>query len=96
MVCIARNTAGCEATQYVSLDEDRRFFVNDAEHPIGATWRTTGNGTGRATYRPDWSPSRPYALYWGGTARVHAVTLADASAWFKRNCRATLNTTDRK
>lgn len=52
--------------------------VRELERPIGHTLR---NGNNRASYRPDWSLSQPWAAYTNGTAGRHFATERQAVAW---------------
>lgn len=45
---------------------------------IGQTFRTLG-GSARITFRPDWSPSRPWCVYVNGTALRHEVSVMTAA-----------------
>jgi hypothetical protein len=55
------------------------------KHTQGQTWRATGRTSasysGRVTYDPAWSPSKPYCIFVGGTARINVPTLPHASQW---------------
>lgn len=57
-------------------------------------WDTyiTQCGAGRISYHPDWSPSMPWASYWGGTAGRHFSSVAAASEYFRTRFGATLET----
>lgn len=45
---------------------------------------------GRITYRAEWSPSRPWASYWLGTAGAHFASVEQAAEYFKRVRKAKL------
>lgn len=55
------------------------------------TYRTRC-GRGRASFHGEWSASRPWTLYWDGTAVASAASIGDASSWFYDKRRATLLT----
>lgn len=52
-------------------------------YDMGQTIRTVC-GTGRATYRPDWSAATPWVTYINGTAGLHVATLDGAARYFAR------------
>lgn len=48
------------------------------EVPLATTYR---NGDKRVSYRPDWSPSRPWISHTAGTAGRHFTSKSEALEW---------------
>lgn len=57
--------------------------ISEQEHKQGDTYKD-GHGH-RILYDPEWSPSRPWVTFSGGTAGRQFVSLGDAKRYFGGN-----------